>query len=167
MKRKGQRNLTYTQRLQIETLYNANIKQKEIAKIVGVCIRTIQYELKRGIYFHLSKTNNFWYGTKYKMTKKYSANKANERYKLLCSSKGRPLKLGNDYAFVEYIEKRVTKDKISACAVLGEIKHNNMSFQTQISKTTLYRYIKIGIFEHIRLGKRKKEYKKIEKIIFL
>lgn len=162
MKRKGQKNLTYTQRLQIETLYNAKLKQKEIAKIVGVCLRTIQYELKRGEYFHLSKTNYFWYGTKFKKTKKYSANKANDRYKLLCSSKGRPLKLGNDYAFVEYIEQRVVKDKISACAVLGEIKHKSLPFQTQISKTTLYRYIKIGIFEHIKLEKRKKEYKKVK-----
>ena len=162
MKCKGQKNLTYTQRLQIETLYNSNMKQTEIAKIVGVCVRTVQYELKRGEYFHLSKTNNFWYGIKYKKTKKYSANKAHERYKLNCSSKGRPIKLGKDYAFVEYIEKRVMKDKISACAVLGEIKRANMPFQTQISKTTLYRYIKIGIFEHISLEKRKKEYKKIK-----
>ena len=36
MKKKGVKNLTFTQRLQIETLFNANHSTKEIAEIVGV-----------------------------------------------------------------------------------------------------------------------------------
>lgn len=161
MKSKGQKNLTYTQRLQIETLFNAKVPNKEIAKIVGVCIRTIQYELKRGQYEHLSKTTNFWYGTKYKKTVKYSAMKAYQRYRLLCTAKGRPLKINKDYEFIHYIEKRCKEDKISACAVLGQIKRHKMQFSTNISKTTLYRYIKIGIFQNLKLEKRKKAYKHI------
>lgn len=164
MKKKGCKNLTYTQRLQIETLYNAKHSTKQIADILGLCVRTIQYELKRGEYLHTLKTNNFWSGTKTKQVKRYSAQIAHDNYKLACTSKGRPLKVGCDFEFVRYIENRVKNDKISACAVLGQIKRNNMPFKTRISKTTLYRYIEIGIFDNIKLDKRKKKpYRKVMK----
>lgn len=161
MKKKGTKNLTRTQRLQIETLYNAKIPKKEIAKRVGVCIRTIHYELKRGAYEHLSKTTNFWYGTRIKKTIKYSSNLAQQRYEHNCTSKGRPLKVGKDFAFIHYIEKRCQEEKISPCAVLGQIKRENMPFKTNISKTTLYRYIADGLFENLKLEKRKQKYKHV------
>lgn len=161
MKKKGTKNLTRTQRLQIETLYNAKIPKKEIAKRVGVCIRTIHYELKRGAYEHLSKTTNFWYGTRIKKTIKYSSNLAQQRYEHNCTSKGRPLKVGKDFAFIHYIEKRCQEEKISPCAVLGQIKRENMPFETNISKTTLYRYIADGLFENLKLEKRKQKYKHV------
>lgn len=59
------------------------------------------------------------------------------------------------------MEKRVVKDRLSACAVLGEIKYKNLPFKTKISKTTLYRYIQMGLFPHIKLEKRKTNYKKV------
>lgn len=157
MKSKGTKNLTYTQRLQIETLFNAKRPKKEIAKQVGICLRTLQYELKRGAYEHVTKQDTFWYGVRYIKNVKYSASIAHERYKLACTAKGRPLKIGNDFEFVRYIENRVKQEKISACAILGQIKREQMPFKTQISKTTLYRYIGNGIFDNIYLGKRKKK----------
>lgn len=164
MKKKGVKNLTFTQRLKIETLFNANHSTKEIAEIVGVSVRTIQREFRRGLYEHTLKHSSFWYGTQIKKQFRYSAQIAHERYKRLCTAKGRPLKIGNDFEFVRYIENRVKKDKISACAVLGQIKREQMPFKTQISKTTLYRYIDIGIFDNIRLAKRcKKSYRKCMK----
>ena len=69
-------------------------------------------------------------------------------------------KIGNDFEFVHYIENRVKQDKISACAVLGQIKHLNLQFKTSISKTTLYRYIELGIFDNIKIQKRKERYRK-------
>ena len=161
MKQKGTKNLTFTQRLQIETLMNAKQSKQKIADIVGINIRTLYYELKKGKYEHLVKYETFWYGVNYKKEIRYSAQIAQERYNNVCTKKGRPLKVGNDYEFVRYIENRVKKEKISACAVLGEIKRKKLSFKTNISKTTLYRYIHIGIFENIVLEKRKKEYKKV------
>ena len=162
MKKIGTKNLTFTQRLQIETLFNAKYPKKEIAKLVGISIRTLYYELKRGEYQHQTKQNYFWYGIKYKKVKRYSADIAHDKYKMACTSKGRPLKVGSDFEFVRYIEKRVKEDKISACAVLGQIKRNNLPFETRISKTTLYRYIDIGIFDNIKLCKRnKKSYRKV------
>lgn len=161
MKQK-RKNLTYTQRLQIETLNNARKSKQEIAKQLGLHICTIYRELKRGAYVHTFKQPNFWYGDKIIKQVRYSAQISQDRYNNLCSAKGRPLKIGKDYAFVDYIEKRVTKDKVSACAVLGEIKYKNLPFETQISKTTLYRYISLGLFPNIKLEKRKQAYKKLK-----
>ncbi len=160
MKQIGTKNLSFTQRLQIETLFNAKISKQEIAKIVGINIRTLYYELKKGRYEHLVKQNSFWYGEKFKKEIRYSAQIAQDRYIQVCQNKGRNLKIGKDFALVGYIEKRVNEEKISPCAILGEIKYKNLPF-TKISKTTLYRYIHIGIFPNIQLAKRKKEYKKV------
>lgn len=160
MSRKGIKNLSFTQRLKIETLNNAKMSVKEIAKVLGLHISTVYRELKRGEYEHLSKRTDFWSGVKIKKEKRYSAQIAEDRYNFLCSSKGRPLKIGNDFEFVHYIENRVKQDKISACAVLGQIKHLNLQFKTNISKTTLYRYIELGIFDNIKIQKRKEKYRK-------
>ncbi len=160
MKHKGNKNLTFTQRLQIEALNNAKHTKQEIADIVGINIRTLYYELKKGAYEHTAKQDTFWYGVRYKKTIKYSAQIAHDKYKLACTNKGRELKIGNDFEFVHYIEKRVNEDKISACAVLGQIKRNNMPFKTNISKTTLYRYIEIGIFDNIKITSKKKTYRR-------
>ena len=161
MKTKGQKNLTYTQRLQIETLYNAKHSAKEIAKAVGVSVRTIYYELKRGRYPHKSKVDTFWYGVKIKYKQKYSAQIAQEKYNFNCTAKGRPIKIGNDYEYVHYIENRVASEKITAIAVWGQIKHLKLNFKTNISKTTFYRYIRLGIFNNVKMTKRKKRYEKV------
>ena len=160
MKHKGNRNLTFTQRLQIEALYNSKQKVKEIAKQLNLHISTIYYELKRGAYEHTKKQTSFWYGTKYIKEIKYSAQIAQEKYNIACTARGRCLKIGNDYELINYIEKRVKEEKISACAVLGQIKHLGIKFKTTISKTTLYRYIKLGLFENIKIEKRKPKYRK-------
>lgn len=153
MRQIGTKNLTYTQRLQIETLNNARHSKKEIAAAIGVSLTTIYNELKRGECELLDGETWITY-------KSYSAYIAQERYRLKCTAKGAPLKIGRDYAFCAYLEKRVNEDKISPCAVLGEIKRKGLPF-TNISKTTLYRYIEIGIFANITIDKRKpKGYRK-------
>lgn len=163
--RSGKHNITNTQRQQIETLLNAKkLSKQEIADYVGIAISTLYRELKRGAYEHTTKQTSFWYGTRYKKDIRYSADISRERYKFVNSSKGRPLKIGKDFEFIDYIQNRVKKERISACAVLGQIKHNNMPFKTSISKTTLYRYIEIGIFDNIKLTKgKKKTYRKVMK----
>lgn len=161
MKNKGNKNISYTQRLQIETLLMAKLDKQTIADTVGINIRTLYYELKKGYYKYKKPVKDI-YGdvVRYKEVIGYSANISQERYKTLCTAKGRPLKLGNDYALIKYIERRVKEDKLSACAVLGEIKRNALPF-TNISKTTLYRYMEIGLFDNIRICKKdKKTYRK-------
>ena len=80
------------------------------------------------------------------------------------TKKGAPIKLGKDFTFAEYVEKRVIKDKISPCVLIGEMKKSG-KFQTNVSKSTLYRYISRGFFLHLRMKhlpcyKKKKHYRK-------
>lgn len=161
----GRKNLTLTQRLMLENCLNAKLRKKTIAEKLGVHISTVYREIKRG-QCTMKKIHYIdWFGEKhYKYFTAYSPNLAQSNYHLNMTSKGIPLKLGNDYDFVNYVEHRVLYDRMSPCAVLGEIKHKKM-FRTCISKTTLYRYIEMGIFSNISMadlpmGLRKKKYRK-------
>ncbi|MBR1676949.1 MAG: IS30 family transposase [Clostridia bacterium] len=161
MKKKGCKNITYNQRLQIEVLLRSNTPKKEIAKIMCLDLSTIYKEIKRGLYEHTVKQYYGYYGD-YKLVteKRYSAYIAEEKYRLNCTSRGAPLKIGNDYELVRYIESRVIDDGISLHAVCGEIKRKELPFKTRLSKTTLYRYVSVGIFPGIKLTERKHVYKK-------
>ena len=165
MKKKGVKNLTFVQRVQIETLFNAKHTKLEIANIVGVSLRTIQRELKRGEYEHITKRNDFWTGVKYKKVKRYSADKSQQRYDYLCTAKGRPLKIGNDHTLINYINNRVKTERITAHAVWGEIQYKQLPFRTRISRQTLYNYMELGIIENKKLGLSKKKHKRKSKAI--
>ena len=161
MSRKGHKNITYNQRLQLEAYLQAKLPKKEIAYLLKVDLSTVYKEIKRGLYDHTVKRYYGYYGDYELVTeKRYSAYIAQERYIMSCTARGAPIKIGNDYELVRYIERRVVVDGISLCAVLGEIKRLNLPFKTSISKTTLYRYVSIGIFNGIKLVKRKPAYKK-------
>lgn len=165
MTRKGKKNLTYTQRLQLEALLKAGLHKKEIAAQLGVCLATVYNELKRGAYeYKRYSYTDYWGERYYKPATGYSPNIAQDKYKMNMTACGAPLKVGNDFDFVRYVEKRVLLDRISPCAVCGEIKRNKPC-KTVVSKTTIYRYIAAGIFMNIRLRdlpmyKRKRQYRK-------
>lgn len=165
MKQKGTKNITYTQRLQLEDCLKAGLHKREIANKLGVCLATVYNELKRGEYQHKVRKSTNWFGeTSYKLVTSYSPNLAEEKYRLNQSAHGAPLKVGNDYDFVRYVEKRILVDKLSPCAVLGEINRNNL-FKTRISKTTMYRYVETGIFYNVRMQdcpayRKKRTYRK-------
>ena len=166
MKKKGTKNLSFTQRLQLEKLLQAKVHKKEIARLLGVCLSTVYAEIKRGQYEHRKPIRDPYYGgiKGYKTEIRYSPNIAEDRYRLYQSSHGVPLKLGNDWEFVRYVEKRVIKDRLSPCAVVGEMKRFNPC-RTVVSKTTMYRYIAMGLFanirmEHLPCGLRKRHYRK-------
>lgn len=161
--RKGCKNLTWTQRLLIEKLYNAKFSKQKIADTVGVSVRTIYRELKRGAYEHTTSYLDYGMQRQYRKHIRYSPNIAQDKTDLAMTSKGAPLKIGNDFAFVRYVEKRVLQDKLTPCAVLGEIKRNKL-FATQISKTTLYRYISIGIFENLSMEVLTSKKRKVRKV---
>lgn len=46
-------------------------------------------------------------------------------------------------------------DKIKPRAVVGEIVRNDLPYKTRVSRTTLYRYIRMGLFPHISMEKKK------------
>ena len=155
MKTKGSRCLTWTQRLQLESMLKAKVHKRRIAEVLGVSLQTVYNELKRGTYPRLDSRT-------YEYIDTYSPEIAQANYDFLLTGKGPGLKVERDYALIEYIEKRVLKDGISPCAVLGEIKRKNMPY-TRISKTTLYRYIREGLFPHLTMEHIKSKEKKYQK----
>lgn len=152
MKRNGTKDLTLTQRRQLEMLIKAGIHKKQIAKLLGVCLTTVYNELKRGrcvqkVLSHYDCIHE----RVYKLVTVYCADVAEQRYRVNQSSHGAPLKIGNDYDFVREIETRVVDRKLSPGAALGEVKRIGLC-STSISKTTLYRYIRLGyIFPRITM----------------
>ena len=130
----NRKNISFTQRLVLEDCLNNKLKVKFIAHKLGLSVSAVYKEIKRGEYFRKEYSYTDIYGERhYKFVKRYSANKAHDKYKFNMTSKGPDIKLGNDYPFVNYIERRVIKDKLSPCAVLGEIKREHL-FKTNISK---------------------------------
>lgn len=138
--------LSYTQRLQIESGINAKLSIREIAQHVGVHISTIYKEIQRGSY-EKRKTVYDCIGMPYYATvKTYSADIAQQRYEYAQTAKGCPLKIGHDIQLANYIEDRIVKGKLSPLAVIGEIKRKGLSFSTNICVSTLYSYIRNGVF---------------------
>lgn len=152
MKRKGTKDLTLTQRRDLEYCLGKGYPKKEIAERLGVCLATVYNEIKRGectqkVYSY----TDYWGERHYKQVTVYSADIAEYKYRLNQSAHGAPLKIGNDFELVREIENRVINDKLSPCAALGRIKREK-ACRTTISKTTLYRYIRSGyIFTNITM----------------
>ena len=169
MKLKGTKNLTYTQRLQLEQCFNAKLTRQQIADRMHIGIATVYREWRRGKYEHTKYIGVDCVGaSQYKTEIRYSADIAQAKYDMGKTTHGPQLKIGNNFEFVRYVEKRVGKDKLSPCAVCGELKRNN-PFGFTISKTTMYRYIDQGIFMNISMSdlplarKKKKRSTKREK----
>ena len=161
------KHLTWEKRLQIEALFKAGFKARKIAEEIGCSFKTIYNELKRGEYQHTKVEHSFWYGKKYRHIKSYSPNKAQDLYDKNMSLHGVDIKIGKDYTFANYIEKRIVDDGLTPLAVLGEIKKKGLTFNTTICVQTLYNYIRSGVFlrlsmEHLPYAK--KEQRKNEKI---
>ena len=145
--------LTKTQRVQLETLLLAKHSKKEIAQTLGVHLSTIYRELSRGEYTHKIKVYDKYIGGKIgeRFETRYSSDKADERYRVNLKNKGADIKLGNDYAYAEYLERKIIDEKLSPSAVLGEIKRKGLKFNTSISVNTFYKYIEKGYFSRLEL----------------
>ncbi len=72
------------------------------------------------------------------------------------------MKIGRDFALVEYLEKRIADDKLSPGAVLGEIKRKGLPFETSICKTTLYTYIEKGVFFRLSVANLPMKQRKVK-----
>lgn len=158
----GCKYITLTKRRDIEKRFAEGWSKQEIADYIGMSVRTVYRELQRGKCIQRRKLYDEYGFKGYKYYETYSADIAQGQYELNMTAKGRPLKIGNDYEFVRYMEERVIKDKIKPRAVLGEIGRKKLSFKTQISRTTLYRYIRMGLFPHIEMAVRSEDKKKYE-----
>ena len=131
--------LSFTDRMTIEAGLRVKMPIKKIAETLGVHISTIYREVKRGVCTKKESWHDRYnYETRYRYKKVYSPDIAHQKYRDHLKAKGAPLKIGNDYALANYIEKRIADDGLTVRAVLGEIKRKQMPFSTSISVNTLY-----------------------------
>ena len=92
------KHLTKTSRLQLEAYLKINMPIKEIAEHLKVHISTIYREIKRG------KCELLDY--QFRTYEAYSPDIAEEQYQSNLKDKGPDIKLGKDYEFVAYVEKK-------------------------------------------------------------
>ena len=132
---KKKRYMTYAERLKLEALREAKIPVQEIARQLGFSRQTIYNELKRGAYVH----DCGWYDAV-----RYSADKAQQIHDQRQTAKGRPLKIGNDHAYANFLERKILHERFSPAAALASARKEG--FTTRISVGTLYSYITAGVF---------------------
>lgn len=135
---KKQHYMTYEERLKLESYLQAGMKVAWIAEKMGFCKKTIYNEIKRGEYKH---TYRWW------DENRYSADIAQKKATYNQSAKGRPLKIGNNFKYAEYLEELMLKKRFSPAAALAEARKKN--FDISICVTTLYTYIEKRVFATI------------------
>ena len=141
---KKQHYMTHDERQQLEALHRNHIPVAEIARQLGFCRQTIYNELKTGAYMHMCDLYD---------ERRYSADKAEQRHKYAQTAKGRPLKIGRDRAYAEFLEKKILgggdkRKRFSPAAALAQAQ--KQGYQTSICATTLYSYITKGVFLRLR-----------------
>lgn len=141
---RGYKQLTYADRLRIDTLLRHKHSVKEMAEEIGCSQATIYNELKRATYIHTNSDLT--------EEKRYNPEEAERKYQQHLREKGRKLTVQEDTEFIEYVEYMILEKHYSPEAVLLEIKRDNLDFQTKISVGTLYNYIRRGIFPNLKLA---------------
>lgn len=130
-KKKTFRRMTYTDRLIIEKLFNSGCTYRAIADRTGFSPSSLHYEIKRGLYDHFC-------GKTWTTSKRYSAVIAEDNAQWASTSKGRPIKLGNNHAYAQEISSRIKRGE-SPDSIVGVFRRANL---WTVSTPTLYRYIK-------------------------
>jgi len=153
---KKQHYMTHDERQKLEVLYNnAKLPVCKIAKILGFSRQTIYNELKRGETQQVRNPHGIPIDTI-----EYSACKAEQLHKYAQTAKGRPLKIGNDHAYANYLEEKIIKDRYSPAAALAAAR--KAGYQTSVCVTTLYSYIEKNVFldlsnKHLWVKSKKKK----------
>lgn len=150
------RHLSQNDRNKIEFLFDRGISQKEIAAAVGVHPSTICRELRRAKITLLNSD----------LTTRiaYSATIAQQKADFAQTSKGRPLKIGHNYAYLETLQQHILNHHSPYAAIQKERRNTAFS----VSAPTLYRYIQMGLFtqitySHLPRAKKKKRKGKIHR----
>lgn len=159
--RRKYKHLSEKERFKIEGLLDGGKSVSEIAVLLGRNCSTIHREVRRGTVERL-KNSGSWV----KRVKKYRANVAQADYSRKCTNRERSLKIGKDRLLEEHIRVRITRDRYSPDAIVGEIKSRGLRFTATICTKTLYNYIDMGIFSGIdqrylwyKSKKKKRKYK--------
>lgn len=152
---KKQHYMTKDERTKLEALMQAGLPVAQIARQLGFCRQTIYNEIKVGAYLHTCAN------LAYRDEERYSAQKAQGIHRSRQTAKGRPLKIGNDRAYADFLEDKIIKNKYSPAAALATAR--KAGYKTSVCTATLYSYIEKGIFLHLsnkhlwEKSKRKKQ----------
>ena len=138
--------LSEKDRYQIEALLESKKSTREIAALLGRNPSTIHREILRGTIKRLQSDLT--------QKKKYRANVAQSDYTRRCSNRERSLKIGKDRPLEEYIRTKITRDRFSPDAIIGQIKAQGLGFKGMICTKTLYNYIDAGIFSGVSQGRQ-------------
>lgn len=131
--------LTWNDRLKIEALHKIGVSPKRIAEELGFHFVTIYRELKRGQYEHLN-------GDDWTTEIRYSPEKSEEKKQSYLRAKGADLKIGKNREYAEFLEYMIGVKKYSPDAALFAARKEGKCKDTEITRTTLYRYIDQGVF---------------------
>lgn len=132
---KKQHYMTWDERLKLEALRLAKVPVAKIAQQLGFCRQTIYNELRRGSYVHTGPWRD---------EVRYSADKGQQLHDQAQEAKGRPLKIGRERKYADFLEAKMLKERFSPAAALAAARREGFSFS--ICVTTLYSYIDKGVF---------------------
>lgn len=163
--RKGYKEMTYTKRIELETLLKAGYSVIEAARMLNVCEKTVYNELHRGKYTH----------TKSDLTTqtRYSAQIAQEKRDYNVSARGTIPKVLKDKKLAKAIEEKIVDKGYSPeAAIETMVRSGEMDkYEESVCVKTVYNSIDKGFFTKItnkdlpvKRNKNKKDYKKIHRI---
>lgn len=156
---KKQHYMTRDERLQLEALSRAKIPVTQIAHQLGFSRQTIYNELRRGAVALIRRINGID-----RDVIEYSADKAQQLHDYNQTAKGRPLKIGSDHAYAQFLENKIRKERYSPAAALAAARAEG--HRTSVCTATLYSYIDKRVFLHLTNKdlwmKRQKKAKKEE-----
>lgn len=150
---KKQHYLKGWERTKIEAWLEVGVSKSEIARRLGVTRQTIYNEVKRGLVHCIKRPFGIYIDTL-----EYSADKAQQVHKYNQTAKGRPLKIGHDHAYAQFLERLMLgiqpdgsvdrRKRYSPAAALAQARREG--FQTTVCVTTLYSYIYKRVFLQLR-----------------
>ncbi len=132
---KKQHYMTKEERYKLEGLLEGGTSKTEAAKILGFSVQTIYNEIRRGTYLHT---------VGWRDVPRYSAAKGQDIFEKNQLNKGRPLKIGHDHAYAEFLDRKMKEERYSPAAALAEARR--AGYKTQLSVQTIYNYIDKGFF---------------------
>lgn len=132
---KKQHYMTYPERIRLETMLRYKVPVAQIARDLGFSRQAIYQEIKRGQYLH---TCDYWDELR------YSADIGQQYQDRKRLNKGRPLKIGHDIAYADFLERKILGKHFSPAAALAEAR--KAGFTTSVCVGTLYNYISQGVF---------------------
>lgn len=128
--------MTYPERVRLEEKLRYKVPKAEIARELGFSLQTIYNEIRRGRYEHEKDGFLQW---------RYSADRAQDIFEKRQQRKtGRPLKIGHDIDYANFLERKILREHYSPAAALTAARREG--FTTSLCVGTVYNYITGGVF---------------------